>query len=154
MKSWINNQYILGIMTVAGIAVVLKGPYGYKGLGLFFGALALLRLLKLREVSKNRSAIEVAFATYEEVVGEQLYVVRDAETLAYDRCDSPREQGPIRCEYICRTRAGRWFLFNIAVSHGRIVDQSLVPCNEAEAKFRLQRHREAYVKCFGALPIA
>jgi len=154
MKSLINSKLFLTVVVAIGIVGVAQGSTGYKQLSLLFAALAFLRLLKLGAAERNRSAIEKAFATHEEVVGGQLFVVRDAEVLACDRCDTPRDHDLLRYEYVCRTRGGQWFLFCVAVSHGRVVSQGLETCDERVARLRLQRHREAYVKCFGLPPVA
>lgn len=153
MKTLISSKLFLTVVVAIGIAGVVNGSTGYKQFSLLLAALALLQLLKLGAAERNRRAIEKAFATYEEVVDGQLFVVRDAEVLACDRCDTPRDHAPLRYEYVCRTRRGQWFLFDVAVLHGRIVSR-VEPCDEHVARLRLQRHHEAYAKCFGVLPVA
>jgi hypothetical protein len=113
---------------------------------LFLGAGWLLRDLSGRQ---NWAAIQRALREYDEIIAGARWIGSNAEVLASDRVDAARVPGPVRFELLCRTSKGAWFVFHVAVSHGRVVERGLTPCDERQAKIRLQNHRDVYIRCFG-----
>lgn len=149
MNNPINNKPILLSVVIAGFAWALLGHGVSATIAGVLGLLALLRWLRRMEGERNWNAVQGALVGYEEIIAGLLWSGKDAEILASDRVDDPREAGPVCFEHICRTKNGSWFLFFVAVTQGRIVDRSLKPCDEATAKRRLERHQDIYVRCFG-----
>jgi hypothetical protein len=150
MKKLIDNQAFLGATALVGFAMSYLTSFPFSAISGVIAVFSLLRLMRRREGQRNWAAIINSMADFEEIIGGQLWTGREAEILASDRVDSPSEPGPIRYEHICRTKQGAWFIFEVAVSMGRVVYRELRPCDEATAQYRLERHRTAYVRCFGA----
>lgn len=149
MQKLIRNKMFLASTVVIGFALAFAGLSGYSAAAGLLALFALLKLLRVHESERNWQAIKGALDDYEEIIGGQLWRSSDADVLASDRVDDPTQSGPVRFEHICRTKHGAWFLLQVSVIHGRIVDRSLQPCDEATAKRRLQKHQDVYVRCFG-----
>jgi len=152
MKLSLRNKKMLAAITTIGLAGLFftKFPFAVGAGIISLGAL--LRLLRITEGERNWKTIQnvqSVLADYEEIIDGQLWFGKDAEILASDRVDNPREPGPVVFEYICRTKNGAWFVFDLGVISGRVVHYNLNPCDEATAKKRLQRHKDVFVRCFG-----
>ncbi len=116
----------------------------------FLAVIILFRLINRIEGERNHDAVfKRALEDYEEIIDGRLWSTKGAEIVASDRCDHPRATGPVKYEHICRTINGSWFIFRVEAKHGRIVLCKLTPCNETEAKWRLESHHNAYVRFFG-----
>lgn len=153
MKNLLSNKTFLLAVAIVGFALAFIAQAAYAAWAGVVAMFALLRWMRQVEGEKNWKIIEGALAKYEVIIGGQLWNGKDAEVLASDRLDNPRQSGPVRFEHICRTKNGAWFLFQVAVTHGRLVDIDLTPIDEATARLRLQSHRDVYIRCFGQ-PIA
>jgi len=149
MRKLTNNKTFLLAVAIAGIAYAFIGHGVYASWSIVLAVLALYRWSRLIEGERNWKAIYGALTDYEEIIGGQLWIGRDAEILASDRLDDQRKSGPVCFEHICRTKNGAWFLFEVSVMHGRVIERRLEPCDEAKAKGRLRRHQDVYVRCFG-----
>lgn len=101
------------------------------------------------EGERNWKAIQGALDDYEELISGYRWIGKEAEILASDRVDERNKPGPVEFEHICRTKNGTWFVFYVAVTRGRVVGRSLRPCNERQARARLENHPEVYVRVFG-----
>ena len=149
----LNKTMIWAAVAATGLALIALGPKFGSVAMIFPGIVALLLgagwLLRDLSGRQNSAAIQRALREYDEIVGGVRWIGSVAEVLASDRVDVAREPGPVRFEQVCRTPKGAWFIFNVSVAHGRIVDRNLTPCDERQAKNRLQRHRDVYVRCFG-----
>lgn len=149
MMKLTRNKALLTVIAIIGFAFAFAGLPGYSIVAGVLASLALFRIFRCLEGERNWSAIQGALNDYAEIIDGQLWVGKDAEVLASDRVDDPKERGLVCFEHICRTKKGAWFMFHAAVTHGRLIDRSIRPCDEATAKYRLQRHKEVYVRCFG-----
>lgn len=149
MKNLLSNKTFLLGVAITGFAWVFIGQTAYSAWAGVIALFALLRWMQRVEGEKNWKTIQTALANYEEISGGQLWCGKNAEVLASDRVDDSTKSGPVRFEHICRTKNGAWFLFHVAVTHGRLVDRDLTPIDEATARLRLQPHRDAYIRCFG-----
>jgi hypothetical protein len=123
-------------------------------IGLLIGLVVLVGAVLRWDEQRNQKALQRALADYEGIVSDQLWKGSEAEVFASERKYNPRVSGSVCYEYVCRTKNGAWFVLRVAVFHGSIVERSLTPCNEMEARRRLEPHPEAYVRCFGQPRIA
>lgn len=148
------NENLLLLLGAGGIAAMAVGPGPVQGVGLLVVLIVIFKMLRKLEGAQNWKAIQAALSDYEEIINGKNWVGKDAEVLASDRDDDPTKSGPVRFVQVCRTKNGAWFLFQVAVIHGRLVDRCITPCDEAEAKSRLRHHRDIYVRLFGQPTIA
>lgn len=149
MKNLLSNKTFLLAVAIAGFAWAFIGQSAAAAWAGVIALFAVLQWMRQVEGERNWAAIQGALADYEEIIGGQLWSGKDAEVLASDRVDDPTRSGPVRFEHICRTKNGAWFLFEVAVIQGRLIDRDLSPIDEATAKLRLQSHQDAYIRCFG-----
>jgi hypothetical protein len=149
MKKLLTNKAFLIAVSIVGIILACLMRNLFAVIPAVAGISALMRLVRTIEGQRNWTALNNALDDYEEIIGGQLWSGRDAEILASDRLDNPREPGAIRYEHICRTSSGAWFIFKVDVAMGRVLFREAHPCDDAVAKQRLERHQSAYVRCFG-----
>lgn len=146
----LQNKYVLSALLIGCVAGL------YFGRGYFFSGSAIVGFFILFRLSnriageRNHDAIfKRALENYEEVINGRLWTTKGAEIIASDRCDHPRDTGPVKYEHICRTSNGSWFIFRVEAIHGRIVLRTLKPCDQTEVKWHLESHPDAYARIFG-----
>lgn len=140
------------LVPFVGLALVIFSEHVIAMIvGVSLCVIGLFLIISIPMKDRNQKAIDSVLADYEEIIGGQLWIGKDSEVIAVNK---PRESDISCVELVCRTKNGSWFLFEVYVAHGRVVDRSLHPCDEATVKERLARHREIYVRYFGEPAVA
>lgn len=146
-----KNKLVLAIAAICGVGLMLTH---FVLIGALIFAISTWKLLRLYDGERNWEAVQSALSDYEEIVSGSLWIGKQAEVLACDRVDNPRDSGPVRFEQICRTGNGQWFLFHVAVLHGRVLERNLTPLDKDHARLRLEGHKDVYVRYFGEPSVA
>lgn len=102
--------------------------------------------------AKNIKAIESALPMLDGIFSGRRYIGKESEvvdTIKYENQYSSKY--PISIEQLCKTKAGNWFKFKFSTKSGTGIpyDFSVIPLNELDARYWLEKNQALYHRFFG-----